>query len=254
MKNVSKNTGLFVIALIAISVGTTYAITQYSGLQSFGTPSPQTGAYLIGHVEAIVTDEGGNIIAYRQADNEITTVGLSLLAKQTFLDCSRTIAVPVNACDIDVNGDNNHTNSSIANPNGLAFGYMNIGNASIPAPNGGDIALACPLRYAGDAANCPTTGGTDADRINCNAQFDKVWTSSPELLAGVNSRLNVTIIATFDGNDCESRNIQEAGLWNNQTTPAVTGGQMFARNSFGQVTLTTTDSLELTWRFTFTDV
>jgi hypothetical protein len=43
-------------------------------------------------------------------------------------------------------------------------------------------------------------------------------------------------------------------MWNNSTTPAVAPtGQMFARNTFGAVTLTSTDSLELTWRFTFTD-
>jgi hypothetical protein len=250
MKNISKNNGLFVIALIAISVGATYAVTEHSALQSFGTPIPQSGAYMTGHVEAIVTDEGGNIIAYRQADNEITQVGLSLLAKQTFLDCSYTIAVPINPCQIDVNGDNNHTNSSIALPNGLAFGYMNIGNGST-APNGADLELDCALVSASDCATGPP------DYINrplCGAEFDKVWTSSPELLGGLNSRLNVTVIATFDGADCSSRKIQEAGLWNNATNPAVTGGQMFARNSFGEVTLTTTDSLELTWRFTFTDI
>ena len=46
-------------------------------------------------------------------------------------------------------------------------------------------------------------------------------------------------------------NIQEAAIYNNQTVGA--GGEMFARNTFGSVDLTASDSLELTWRFTFTD-
>ena len=214
------------MALVAISVGAIYGLSQHPTLQAFDASPSQSGAFMTGHVEAIVRDEGGNIIAYRQADNEITTIGLSLLAKQTFLDCN----VASQPCDVGP-GSNNHTNTTA--PFGLAFGYT---------------ALACPLLYAGDAVNCPTTGPTDANKPTCGAEFDEVWTSTPELLAGVNSRLNVTVIATFDGLDCDSRQIREAGLWNNNTSPAVTGGQMFARNSFGEVTLTTTDSLELTWR------
>ena len=72
MKDISRNIGVITVALIAISVGATLAVTQGSYLQSLGVPSPSaSGAYIAGHVEAVVRDDGGNIIAYRQADNAI---------------------------------------------------------------------------------------------------------------------------------------------------------------------------------------
>jgi len=76
------------------------------------------------------------------------------------------------------------------------------------------------------------------------------------------AQINLTAVATFSGgggNSCAAQNIGEAGLWNNITGgPSLASGPeannvMFARNTFGTVNLSTSDSLELTWKFTFTD-
>ena len=77
-----------IVALIAVSAGATFAVSQNIALQSLGytTPSPESGAFMTGHVEAIVRDNDGVIKAYRQADNAIVTVGLESLADQLFFE------------------------------------------------------------------------------------------------------------------------------------------------------------------------
>lgn len=233
------------IALIAVSVGATYAITS-SVISEFDSPGSVAGAFMTGHIDAIVYDESGSIISYRQSDNEIVVGGMDVLADQLFLRCDYTSGGP-GSCIVGP-GTNNHTNST-----GGAFGYMNIGNQSVPAPSGTDTGLNCPLLNAGSGDpeyTCPAGG---ISRGACVGVFDEVWNSEPVLKNGA-SQINVTVISTFDGADCESRDIREAAMWNNATSPATAPeGQMFARNTFGSVTLTNTDSLELTWRFTFTD-
>jgi len=223
------------IALVAISVGATYAITSQTILND-NNPIQASGTLMLGHVDAVVHDEAGNIVAYRQSDNEIVIGGMEVLADQLFLECdevgSGTACLAAST--------NNHTNTTSG-----AFGWMNIGNGSA-APSGTDIALACPILRA-DQGGCAAGG---IARAACVGVFDEVWNSESVLKTG-SSQINVTVISTFDGADCESRDIQEAAMWNNATvTP---GGDLFARNTFGSVTLTSTDSLELTWRFTFTD-
>lgn len=232
------------VALVAISVGATFAITYSGALQSsiYQAPSPTSGTYMTGHVEAVVRNNEGFITAYRQADNAIVNVGLETLADQLFLPYTFN-GKPL------VAGQNNHTNST-----GGRFGYMNIGNLSVPAPDALDTGLKCPLLDAG--ARACSVGASD--RPLCVGIASEIWnTKAVKRLVGVPTnvaQINVTAIATFDGLNCFSNAIQEAALWNNGTNPAVAPkGQMFARNTFGSVTLTTTDSLQLTWRFTFTD-
>lgn len=225
------------IALVAISVGATYALTSNTGLLNDNNPNQVSGTLMLGHIDAVVHDEAGNIVAYRQSDNEIVNGGMEVLADQLFLSYLEN-GNPL------VAGQNNHTNAT-----GGAFGWMNIGNSSVPAPSGTDTGLNCPLLRA-DSAGCPAGG---IARPLCVGVFDEVWNTEAALKGGA-SQINVTVISTFDGANCESRDIQEAAMWNNATSPATPpAGQMFARNTFGSVTLTNTDSLELTWRFTFTD-
>ncbi|MGI0056029.1 MAG: hypothetical protein ACREAK_01510 [Nitrosarchaeum sp.] len=244
MKTISKNMVPIMVALIAISVGATFAVTYSTALESLGytQPSSAAGAFITGHVEAVVRDNEGVIKAYRQADNAIVTGGMEVLADQLFLPWNK---VGGQAFDLNLN---NHTNNT-GFLTGGRFGYMNIGNGTtaVSATNTG---LACPLQlgYGG----C----GTGGARPLCVAQGTKVWnTRAIERTVGVPlnvAQINVTHIATFAGSDCFSNAIREAALWNNRTSPSA-NGNMFARNTFGSVTLTATDSLELTWRFTFTD-
>jgi hypothetical protein len=241
MKTSSKNMVPIMVALIAISVGAAFAISSSNAFQSLTLeqPSAKSGAFMTGHVEAVVRDNEGVIKAYRQADNAIVIGGLEVLADQLFHEWTLS-----GNPDTGLAMGNNHTNTT-----GGRFGWMNIGNGTTIGVSATQTGLECPLElgYPGCGAAQPACQGVAADIWNTRS----VERTNPP--AGV-AQINVTAIATFDGADCESNAIREAALWNNATSPAIApAGQMFATNEFGSVTLTSTDSLELTWRFTFTD-
>jgi len=62
--------------------------------------------------------------------------------------------------------------------------------------------------------------------------------------------MNITASASFSGMQCATASIDEAGIYTNGT---LGDGAMFARNTFGEVTLNMLDTLQLDWEFTFTD-
>jgi len=116
-----------------------------------------------------------------------------------------------------------------------------------------NMSLECPLALVGAPGPC--------DRVL--AKITR-FNATEEPAAGPDAaQINMTAVATFAGgapNSCEGTNIGEAGIWNNSTSgpsfygdKAHNGNLMFARNTFGSVNLGPADSLELTWKFTFTD-
>ena len=234
------------IAVISISAGSIYAVMGVLTLDSFNSPSsPTSGALMTGHVTAVAYDKAGNIIAYRQADNAIVANGLTILIDQLFNNATGPNAGAAGS---------DHANKTNVNAEGAytKIGWMSIGNQST-APAWNDANLRCALETA-SIANCGAGfGQLNTARAGCvrqNSEIDNATAQNFGPSGG--AEINVTAIATFDGAVCNSINIQEAGIWNHPTGSPVTG-HMFARNTFGSVTLTTTDSLELTWKFTFSD-
>ena len=220
------------IAIAALSAGSMFLITDgaYQKASTLGA-----GSMMTGNVEVIVRDDSGQPIAYRQSDNHIVQFGLDLLAKQVFYS----------------SGAGNLTNAS--GVSGGQVRFMEIGNGS-GTLTWNDQTLDRPLSsFAG-----------------CTRQ-EATFTHTNASNAGGFAQVNVTAVATFDGSaGCVAENIKEAGIWNNVTSGPGEGGVspgpgglnsnteptmnvMFARNTFGNVTLQSTDSLQLTWRFTFTD-
>lgn len=225
------------IAVLGISAGSIYAVMGGVTLQSFGTPSPASGTYMTGHVDVVVRDQGGNIVAYRQADNAIVAHGMAIIIDQVFNNATGADAGAVGS---------NHANTTnvLSEAPYTKVGWMSIGNSST-TPAWTDTNLGCALETAGSC------GGIN--RGTCLRVLSDIDNQTATGVgAGPNAQINVTAIATFAGVDCFSNTIQEAGIWNHPTGNPVSGN-MFARNIFGSVTLTTTDSLELTWKFTFTD-
>lgn len=230
------------IAVISISAGSIYAVMGGLTLNSFASPSPTSGAFMTGHVEAVVQDQAGHIIAYRQADNAIVSHGMAMIIDALFLNGSQAAAC----------GASCHINTTIAHLSYGKVGYMSIGNnTGGGAPAWNNVNLACALETA-NIANCGAGNGQqNTPRASCTRVLSEIRNTTSENVGGF-ARINVTAIATFLGTNCNSIAIQEAGIWNRPNL-AATNDHMFARNTFGSVTLTNTDSLELTWKFTFTD-
>jgi len=204
MKYVGKNLGLVMLSLAVIAVsGTTYGLAQ----EQVQEPTVNESGFVKGHVEVVVTDEEGNIKAYRQSDNAIVENGMDLLAKRLFSGITGTTS----------------TDASLT--------HMGIGTGGETGAASTQTALVTPITdCARVAASFSTTGKTSA---------------------GGFATIPVSATATFDAsadNDCATSSIDEAGLFN-----ALTSGNMFSRNTFSAVTLSTSDSLAVTWTFTFSD-
>jgi len=248
MKNSPRNIGLLLVTIAVVSVGFTYAtVTGFHDNQITG---PQSGALMIGNVEVRVFDEDGSISAYRQTGNHIVVSGMELLASQLFNDTrGGTVGVSGGGYG-NANAWENFTN---VNP----LKYMEIGNGST-ALAFDDYELDAELSKTGDAFS-PNCDRITAIINNGTDSLGIVEQAGESDDGGTNlAQINITAIATFDGADCFANNIHEAGLWTgiNATGGPLGGadtGWMFARNTFGFVDLTSSDSLELTWTFTFTD-
>lgn len=215
--------------LVAVSVGTTYAITQ--GIVD--QPNGPSGALMTANVKITQYDGDGNIIAYRQTGNHIVDTGMDLIIRQVFADINATTGVWDNT------------------PAGLkgVVRYMEIGTGGENKllHNDTDIALA----IAGCARQDALFINVSSHRApNSSGMIDDCFTVDPTGLS-CKSRINVTATATFSGMSCSGAlDIDEAGIFNDPTTGT---GEMFARNTFGGVVLNPPDTLALDWEFTFSD-
>jgi len=250
------------LALVAVS-----GVSLFFNFDEIFTPDNKmktSGALMTGNVEVLLKDEAGNILAYRQGDNHIVLGGMEIIARQVF-------------GNLEAGSNNTNITSYNATAN-LNYGggvvqYMEIGNGTANAAgdcttDGGgskpilgfdNTTLECPLYLVDNAGDECLRELAVINRFNA--------TEKPGATDA--AQLNMTAVATFSGaapNSCAADNIGEAGIWTNSSVgpafyPAVgnntvdqlNGNIMFARNTFGTVNLSTSDSLELTWKFTFTD-
>jgi len=251
MIKLATNTGVLILAIIAVT-----GVAIFTNLDTLFPATDTTistaghSALMVSNVEVIKRDGTGNVVAYRQGGNHIVLGGMELISRQVFGPGA---------------AGSNNTNSTFEqgtrNYGGGGVQFMSIGNGS-------------------DGGNCTTEGG------GVNLGFDNMTLECPLYILAQNclretavvtrfnatekptgtdaAQINITAKATFTGasdpQSCAATNIAEAGIWQNLTGgpgfysggPEL-GNIMFARNSFGSVNLSTSDSLELTWKFTFTD-
>ena len=252
MIKLATNTGVMILAIIAVS-----GVAIFTNLDTL-FPANETNISTVGHsalfmsnVEVIKRDGAGNIVAYRQGGNHIVLGGMELISRQVF-----------------GSGGGNNTNATGLDPTGnFNYGsglvrFMSIGNGS----NGGtctNIGAEPELGFNNMTLECPLFD-LPANCLRETAVITRFnATEDPTPAMSDAAQINITAVAAFAGavpNSCAAENIGEAGIWNTllggpdyYTTGPVGGNLMFARNTFGTVNLSTSDSLELTWKFTFTD-
>ncbi|HXV65806.1 MAG TPA: hypothetical protein VD731_01080 [Nitrosopumilaceae archaeon] len=231
MKITMTHNQVLMITLVIASIGGTYAISTGFDLtlDSTGKSAP-SGALLTGNVKVTQYDESGNIIAYRQSDNHIVFHGMEIIMGQVFNGVNDTYATkvrPVSHMEIGLAGDPGVYATA------LRWNDTDVVDPVIDTnPLCARVVAVIDNVTQGNSHKSPSTcHGTEGFGANpCSAQ------------------MNVTARSTFTGANCAAASIDEAGIFND---PA--GGLMFARNTFGSVTLNPLDSLALDWEFTFTD-
>ena len=261
---IATNTGVMILAIIAVSgVAIFTNLDTFYGTSDTSVSKAGHSALLISNVEVVQRDGSGNIIAYRQGGNHIVASGMEIIARQVFGDGANPV----------VGSPQGDEASTISNNTNNTFGwggtveYMEIGNGTGASVNqvqdcgtgaagGGPI-----LGWNNETLECPlSVAFTCARELAVIQRFNATEDPSPAMSDA--AQINMTAVATFSGAaSCAADNIGEAGIWTVLASgpiysdpPVKTGGNnMFARNTFGTVNLSTSDSLELTWKFTFTD-
>ena len=165
---------------------------------------------LMGHITAIAFDADGNIKSYLQSDNTIVNRGENCVAEVLF-------DVATSNATMECAGSGSSTGGHGPNANGFTF--IGIGTSST-APTVDDTAL----------------GGEVETREDAGVAGVSVTTAENQATGAV-----VTIVDTFTMT--ARRSIEEYGLFDQLSA----GGNMFARQTPGLTSLTTDDTLQVTW-------
>lgn len=230
--------GVLATIIALASITGIYALSFDSDFEIFGDNDnrPSSGAMFLGNVKVTHFDENGKVIGYRQGDNHITKWGMGVIMSQIFADVNATykplgnISGRVSHMQIGTGGEQ----TSYANE--LAWN-----NTDIAQPIGGTC-----KRVRVDSIENTTQGTAHPAPSSCFNLDANPGVGKEDC----NARHNVTATAQFQGADCGVASIDEAGIYTGNNAQ---GDLMFARNTFGSVTLGPLDTLQLEWEFTFTD-
>ena len=205
------------VAIAALAV----AVVALGGFSAFGTiVEPNTAqvekAGIVGHLEIIHSDGEGNIVAYQQMDNTILNNG-----KENILDDVFGTHVCSNCEDSD-------------------FRYVALGGSNSTTP-----AEAASRDTFSEIANCAREDAHDGSSGNTI----QVTNSSGNLRLDVTAR-----VLGADDADCQTT-IGTAALVNHLTNAIGSGASeadVFAYTPFSSdVTLGSSDQLDITWQITF---
>ena len=183
---------------------------------------------MMGHLTVEAHDEGGDLIAYRQTDNEVVDDGEQCILKMLFATTDSTAGrggyTSTTACTGALTGAWDTIAIGTDNDNG---GYA----------AGQSVATQDALVLLGNETS--TSVGLERGTATT-----KTWTNGT---AATTTKLILSKTFTFDGAGGRAHAIGESGLFNSTTID--TNG-MLARQTFTDVSLSNGDSITITWTFT----
>jgi len=91
-----------------------------------------------------------------------------------------------------------------------------------------------------------TTAPTATDTVIETSACARIQDVAPDVNSGTSGETSVSVISSFDGGTCAGA-ITEAGIFN-----LITGGQLLARSTFGSVTISSGDTLNVNYTITIT--
>ena len=231
MKFVMTNTRVLMATLVIAAIGGTFAFSQTIDLFGYDTPSPTgAAAFVVGNVKVTQFDGDGNVIAYRTGQNHIVETGMEVIMGQIFNTVNETFATPSRPINSMAIGD-------------LGEWRLLYNDTDMRNPISGALP-ACARVILASVVNSTASGGGPS--VTWGPEFDPGSCVVPNCAA----QMNITASASFSGMQCATASIDEAGIYTNEVLGS---GVMFARNTFGEVTLNMLDTLQLDWEFTFTD-
>ena len=179
---------------------------------------------MMGHLTIEAHDEAGNLIAYRASDNEVVDDGEQCILKMLFgttgsSQAGRGEYTTTGACTGALTG---------------AWDVIGIGTTATAAAD-------TNVKLGNDTSR-GTNNASGMPGLERGVATTKTWTNGTG-----NTTTKIELSKTFTNLSTNNAVIAESGLFNSTT---VAGSGMLAHKAFSAVTLTTNDSITITWTFT----
>ena len=240
----SKTTIIGLVAAIAVLSGAMgMSVTGAFSDQTIAKSTIPATGMLMGQVMIEAHDENGEMIAYRLGDNEVVDGGEQCILRMLFGTAADGSGGP--SASTAIAGNTVCTGALTGAWNVIAIGVGTAGhNTGDPATGLSNTNIADV--YSGLETECNTNVNIGLN--TCAAALDlnrAVATSKTWYNGSAGTPTKIVLAKTFTS--VGGATITESGLFN--STTIATGG-MLAHKTFGAVSLTSGDSITVTWTFT----
>ena len=228
----TTSTIIALVAALAVTAGGLgLSLTGVFDDDSIIATSNTATGLMMGHLTIEAHDEAGDLIAYRQTDNEVVDDGEQCILKMLF---GSTSAI----ANSDGRGEYTSTGACTGALTG-AWDVIAIGtnNDSGDYAAGRTVAQQDVLVLLGNETS--TTKGLERGTATT-----KTWTNGT---GATTTKLVLSKTFTFDGAGGRAHAIGESGLFNSTTADR---NGLLARQTFTDVSLSNGDSITITWTFT----
>jgi hypothetical protein len=197
--------------------------------------------FMMGHLIVEAHDDGGDLIAYRQTDNEVVDRGEQCILKMLFATTDST-AGRGGYASTGTDGTGGGACTGVLTG---AWDVIGIGtdNDNGAWATGQSVAVQDALVVLGNET--ATTKGLERGTATT-----KTWTNGT---GATTTKLVLSKTFTFEGEGGRAHAIGESGLFNSTTACNQVnscGDAMLARQTFTDVSLSNGDSITITWTFT----
>ena len=216
MKQITTITAL-VAALAVTSGGLGLSLTGVFEDNNVTTTSNTVNGLMMGHLTVEAHNEAGELVAYRQSDNEVVDDGEQCILKMLF----------------------GTTGSSQAGRGE----YTTTGSCTGALTGAWDnIAIGTTTTSAADTQVLLGNETSSSDGLERGTATTKTWTNGTG-----STTTKIVLSKTFTNDSPRAHTIAESGLFNSTTNDA---NGMLARQTFTGVALSNGDSITITWTFT----
>jgi len=223
MKITTTMTAL-VAALAVTSGGLGLSLTGVFEDNNITTTSNTVNGLMMGHLTVEAHNEAGELVAYRQTDNEVVDDGEQCILKMLFGtsgsgEAGRGEYTTTGACT-----------GALTN----AWDVIAIGTATTAAADTQVI--------LGNETGSGTNNAAGMPGLERGTATTKTWTNGTGA-----TTTKIVLSKTFTNDSTNGATIAESGLFNSTTNNA---NGMLARQAFTGVALSNGDSITITWTFT----
>ena len=243
----SKTTIIGLVAAIAVLSGAMgMSVTGAFSDQTIAKSTIPATGMLMGQVMIEAHDENGEMIAYRLGDNEVVDGGEQCILRMLFGTAADGSGGP--SASTAITGNTVCTGALTGAWNVIAIGVGTAGHGQSDGTLLDNSAIHDV--YSGLEIECnaaANSGGVGADAKSCAAQAGLIRaTATTKTWQNGTSDTETQIVLAKTFTSLGSAVITESGLFN--STNIATGG-MLAHKTFGAVSLTSGDSITVTWTF-----